>query len=250
MPFHSDLGYAELHKAKFDSGLDASLPANPEGVGDIYWAPDGNGGNGALYIADAAGTAWMELSVSGAGINLNDLGDVDTTGVGTGDVLTYNGSSWVAGSATVALNDLSDVTISTPSSNQVLQYNGSIWVNATLSLTTSLNSLTDVDTTGVTTGKTIIYNGSTWEDGLPTMALSDLSDVDAFAGVAIGDLMVYRLGGTWDNFPVGTDGQIIVANSAQPSGISWNDPGYFNPDTLLTDSQSVLIDSDGNVLTT
>lgn len=86
----------------------------------------------------AAGTG---IDVTGATVSLDaaldDLNDVDTTGVADGDVLTYDSGSgdWVAeapsGSGVSALDDLSDVTISSPASTQVLAYNGSAWVNTT-----------------------------------------------------------------------------------------------------------------------
>lgn len=62
---HRDATYSNLHKAKFDSGVFSSLPANPDGVGDIYWASDTE----ELYIADAAGTAWVLFSPSGGSID-------------------------------------------------------------------------------------------------------------------------------------------------------------------------------------
>lgn len=49
----------------------------------------------------------------GGASNLNDLTDVDTTGQTTGDVLKYNGTSWVADAAsagTVTSTDISDST--------------------------------------------------------------------------------------------------------------------------------------------
>lgn len=60
MADHSTLAFSTLHKAKFDAGTDASLPGSPEGVGDIFLATDTQ----ILYIADAAGTAWVAYGLS------------------------------------------------------------------------------------------------------------------------------------------------------------------------------------------
>lgn len=61
MANHATLDFSTLHKAKFDSGDAASLPASPEGVGDVYFATDTE----VLYIADSAGTSWIQLSSGG-----------------------------------------------------------------------------------------------------------------------------------------------------------------------------------------
>jgi hypothetical protein len=67
MPFHSQLSFEALHKAKFEGGLDANLPANPEGFGDAYWAPDGNSSAGALYLTTLDGADWFEFTGGGSG---------------------------------------------------------------------------------------------------------------------------------------------------------------------------------------
>lgn len=65
--------------------------------------------------------------------SLDDLIDVDFTATPVADdVLTFDGSNWVAAEATggggaTALNDLTDVS-ATPSTDSVLKYDGSEWV--------------------------------------------------------------------------------------------------------------------------
>lgn len=53
MAEHATLPFAGLHKARFDSGLFADLPASPEGDGDAYYATD----TGAIYVG--ASSAWV-----------------------------------------------------------------------------------------------------------------------------------------------------------------------------------------------
>lgn len=65
MAEHSTLPFSQLHVAKFDQGTDAAK-GSPSGVGDAYYASDTN----VLYIADAAGTAWVA----------SDLNKINTTG--------------------------------------------------------------------------------------------------------------------------------------------------------------------------
>lgn len=66
-----------------------------------------------------------------------------------------------------ALSDLSDVNTSGVTNGQVLQYNGSTFVPATIPTggggASTLNDLTDVDTSGAAAGEVLQYNGTTWE---------------------------------------------------------------------------------------
>lgn len=65
--------------------------------------------------------------------NLDDLDDVIITGLVSGQVLKYNGTSWVNDSDSVVnnLDGLSDVVITSPTNGQVLKYNGTSWINGT-----------------------------------------------------------------------------------------------------------------------
>lgn len=63
------------------------------------------------------------------------------------------------------LDGLSDVSTTGKVNGSVLKYNGSSWVAGTASSTSTMNSLTDVDTTGATSGSVLKYNGSQWVVG-------------------------------------------------------------------------------------
>lgn len=216
MPFHDALPFDTLHKAKIDTDLDANLPATPEGIGDVYFAPDGNGGQGALYMTNAAGDAWLEFTGTGGGgaTVLDDLTDVDTLGVTTGQVLTYNGG--------VGEWQPQDVA-------------------------TNLADLLDIDLTGLVDGDVIIYDsvGGEWVRATKVNALADLSDVANFTQVK-GDIMVSD-GGLFDALNVGTDGQSLFADSSEPLGVKWEEP--FTANRILTADGEVLVDVDGNVMT-
>lgn len=58
--------------------------------------------------------------------------EVDTTGAASDQVLKFNGTKFLPGTAsTVAsLDDLTDVTITSVATNQVLKWNGTAWVNS------------------------------------------------------------------------------------------------------------------------
>lgn len=121
--------------------------------------------NDLLLISDVANTASKKttfsnfqnsISLANLGTrSINDLSDVNTTGISNGQALVWNGSQFLAG----------DVA-------------------------GTLAGLTDVDTTGAATGDALIFNGSTWEDGTPSMVLSDLTDVSTHAPLT-GEVLIY-----------------------------------------------------------
>lgn len=98
---------------------------------------------------------------------LNDLNDVDTTGVISGQFLKYNGTSWVADSVPTinALDDIGDVAIVGATTGQVLKYNGTVWTNDTDNAGTTINSLDDVGDvtiTSIASGQFLKWSGSAW----------------------------------------------------------------------------------------
>jgi len=66
-----------------------------------------------------------------------------------------------------AINDLSDVVITTPSTGQVIKYNGTTWINdtdATGGGGGPLEDATDVTVTSKATGDILRWNGTAWVD--------------------------------------------------------------------------------------
>ena len=158
---------------------------------------------------------------------VNDLTDVDTTGITSGQVLQYNGTNFVA--ATVSggvesLGALTDVDTAGAATNNVLKYNGSTWVDGSVaysevtgtptlsavatsgnytdlsnipSIPSAINDLTDVDTTGITSGQVLQYNGTNFVAATITgsggaSSLDELSDVDTTTTAPTsGDALVY-----------------------------------------------------------
>lgn len=166
---------------------------------------------------------------------LEDLSNVDTSGVTNEDVLSYDSGSseWVpltladiatsgsysdligAPSIPDELNDLSDVS-GTPSAGHVLTFTGSGWEPEPVpSAPTNISDLNDVDTAGVVDQDVLVYNNtaSEWQplalgdtaysndyedlDNLPSIPnlINDLTDVDT-SGVSNQDVLSYNLSGT------------------------------------------------------
>jgi len=131
--------------------------------------------------------------------NLGDLLDVDIPLPGIGDVLSWNGISWVSsssagggGSSDVEfLTDLADVSVtSVPSAGQALVWDSSLqeWVPGTPAITfpevdLGVNDLNNVDyeTTSIVDGNVLAWDSSTnfWRDTpVQPEQLSSIKDVD------------------------------------------------------------------------
>ena len=87
-------------------------------------------GTGKGYYAHAG--AWVELA-NNSQLNLDGLSDVSTSGVSSGQVLKYNGTSWApaadaSGSGGIALGDISVGSEGTASGDGALAYNNSTGV--------------------------------------------------------------------------------------------------------------------------
>ena len=68
--------------------------------------------------------------------SINDLADVNTTGVSDGYILIWNNTTlkWEAKDLILSLNDISNVKITNPSNREILiyEYNTGNWINSTL----------------------------------------------------------------------------------------------------------------------
>ena len=80
-------------------------------------------------------------------LDINQLSNVDTTGVTNGKVLAYNSSTGKFQPSALVyasnLTDLNDVTIASPATGEVIRHNGTKFVNTTLS-TTNVNEGTNL----------------------------------------------------------------------------------------------------------
>jgi hypothetical protein len=85
---------------------------------------------------------------------------VDT--IGAVDAQARQDISDLAATVPSTLDDLVGVTVPTPSTNQVLSYDGTNWVAETISVSSTLDGLTDVTITSPAVGQVLKYNGSGW----------------------------------------------------------------------------------------
>ena len=123
----------------------------------------------AVPYAKSAKADAAKVAEKATNMVINDLTDVEAT-PSNGQVLTFDGSKWIAKAVTFdkidAINKIDDVTISSPSNGQVLTFNSQTghWVNLTPSKITKLEELTgDVDVSGKAEGKVLKYDGTKWK---------------------------------------------------------------------------------------
>ena len=135
---------------------------------------------------------------------LDNLADVDTTGIATGKHLIFNGTNWVpvandligladtppdySGAGllflrvdsgvsfvefvsislsdlpSIELDDLANVNVSSPTLGDHLEFDGSDWIAAAVSGVSELNDLSDVTTPSPATGSVLSFDGAGWAD--------------------------------------------------------------------------------------
>jgi hypothetical protein len=141
--------------------------ANVNDIIDIFNIPSSPTDNASTQKFD------VEADTGGGAVSLNDLSDVDTTGVANNKILKYNSTTSnfeiADESGGIALTDIS-VTIGGNSGNGSLSYNNTTGVftfNPSTLDQTNIGDLADVDTTGVANGSVLKYNStsSEWEIG-------------------------------------------------------------------------------------
>ena len=139
-------------------------------------------GNG-VSMNVVSGTTETVVSI-GLDAGLGNLNDVNLTGVGTGDYLVYNGTSWVVGSGLsitdVSITDLDDVNSSTPPNNSVLfTANGTSFFFKE-DRTVSIDDLRAAHTRGIVISKNSSYpyeaNIQTRFLNFPTVTSDDSTD--------------------------------------------------------------------------
>lgn len=125
---------------------------------------------------------------------LQNLLDVELTGLAGGNFLRYDGARWT--NYSLSISNLPGVSISASASGNFLRYNGTAWVNTTA----SLDDLSDVAISSPQTGNVLYHNGLQFVNGAPG-AISGVQPYSALlAAVAAltpaADQLIYTTGAT------------------------------------------------------
>lgn len=127
---------------------------------------DADNGVTILRPADyASSTNEKVWALVGVGIvSIGDALDVDTTGLGIGQTLVWDGSNFVPTAGLInAIDDLNDVDTTTvaPSTGQFLKWDGSNWVPDSIPSINALNDVGDVNAPSPSDGQSLVWdNGS------------------------------------------------------------------------------------------
>ena len=139
-----------------------------QGGGRLVWGDGTQGGDVNLY-RDAADVLKTDDTFKVPTLFIDGI-EVDTSGATTDQVLKFNGTKFLPGTAsTVAsLDDLTDVTITSVATNQVLQWNGTAWVNSNAAGGVAISDTAPASPTqgnlwfDSTTAITYVYYDSYW----------------------------------------------------------------------------------------
>ena len=203
---------------------------------------------GAQSKADSAETAAETYADSAVATH-----SADTTSVhGISDTSTLLDTSDIGSSVEAHDTDLTTIAGLTPTNDDVLQRKAGAWANRSLAqLMTDLGALgttfqpLDSDLTSIAALSTTAYGRA-----LLTLASASAADWITKALVdAKGDLIVATADNTPARLAVGTDGQVLTADSASTPGVKWAAAGgggdlvLIGKTVLGADTASITISS-------
>jgi hypothetical protein len=192
------------------------------------------------------------------GAVLSDLNDVSSGSATNGQTIVWNGTAWVPGdvgdiSGTLASTDISDFTEAAQDAAGAMAALTGVGVDlvyddgaATLVANLDISNLT-ADATPDTGADYV----ATYDDSAGTHKKVLLSAIGGSSSplTTKGDLYGYDSSDA--RIPIGTDGYILTADSAQTLGLKWAaNAATVDFDVILTAGGEVLIDAAGNVMTT
>ena len=126
-----------------------------EAGGRLVWGSGTGAGDVNLY-RNGVDILQTDDTFKAASLFVDNI-EIDTTGATNGDVLTFDGTKFLASSASTSLvanlGDLGDVVITAPEEFQTLEYNGTNWVNKHSSV---VSYVRNAEATTLTTG-TVVY---------------------------------------------------------------------------------------------
>ncbi|MAD25804.1 MAG: hypothetical protein CMO44_16715 [Verrucomicrobiales bacterium] len=220
---------------------------------------------------------WGDHSTSGylTSVALNDITDVDTTGVTTGQALIWNApsSTWIAGTVAssgggIALTDITVTSLSPGTASLVYDNTSGVFSytppdlsgystfsgsynDLTNKPTFSVSDLTDVNSTSPSIGQILKWDGTEWSPAADLtstgtgIALSDLSVNVLSAGTA--DLSYNSTSGVFSYTPPDLSGYSTFSGSYtdltnQPTLFSGSYTDLTNQPTLFSESYNDLTD--------
>lgn len=190
--------------------------------------------------------------------SIDSLGDVNTTSATSGDVLIYNGTTWLTQAQyefacselnACSINSLGDVVTTSAVSGSVLVFNGTNWVSGSQSAFQcsdlngcSIDELGDVVVPLAVSGDILVFNGSTWVNGTQQV----------FSCNALSGCSLINIGNVSGDSEI--SGNTLVYNGFKWIGITLPETYAFDCNDLSGCSIDALVDVDttsalsGNIL--
>ena len=183
-------------------------------------------------------------ALSSVSLSLNELNDVDTTGITNGQTIVYENGSFVAGDAgavktvndtnpdvdgnvNVSLSSLPDTSISNPADNDYLKYLNNRWVNDKIDIS---------DVTGLQSS----LDGKASTSSVP-QSLSDLSDVTIVGTPAPNQALIFDgASGSFKSLPSFSNRFEDEAEINKQSIVPFVERVY----TVKSDGDGIFIDPD------
>ena len=267
-------GSLDVNGQKIVSVSDGDIDIEPNGTGNVLlgnftFDADATVGVGqdnyVLTYDHSAGTIGLEVSASGGATQLSDLSDVNTSTATNRNVLVADGvgfesralveadisdlQSYLTDIGSESIMDLEDISIASEATGDLLVYNTSIsaWEN----LTKSAAGLPVVSTGSSAPATTPSAVGDIYVDTTNSLiyiatGTSSSADWDILASgtsgtPAKGSLLVGDGTASYDEVTVGTNNQMLVADSGQANGLKYVD---------LNSGINFVIDGGGSAITT
>ena len=216
-----------------------------------------NSVDNSIAVLDSPVTTYGTIALSINSVGLDKLKRGDAT---TGQVLTYNGTTWVPAAVPTELpqtgtngqvltyngttwvaNNVPKELPQTGTNGQVLTYNGTTWVPAAVP--------TELPQTG-TNGQVLTYNGATWVANnvpkeLPTSAnAQQVLTYDGSTNTWIASA-VPTGGGDGVTLPTGTNGQVLTYDGSTNTWIASTPTGGGDGVTLPTGTNGQVLTYNG-----
>ena len=178
---------ATLNNSSFKIGTDAQVIGNANLDGEIYFNGDFQSRGNTTFLGPVKLPEGTSANTEGLEGQFRRNTEFDVVQLYT---LT-SGWSNIGGK----VQDLTDTDVASPQPNEVLTWNGSAWIAQVVSPvgTSGLGDLADIDTTTYVpqTGDRLVWDGAVWKPG--SMQFDELTDVDLFTIAPLdGQVLHYR----------------------------------------------------------
>ncbi len=175
-------------------------------------------GRAGIVVPESGDYSWNQIDKTTS--DINDIANVDTTGVSVGDVLKWNGSSWIVAADSIG-GASGSVTSDTLLDNSIVDADINSSANISQSKISGLTSdlASKLNLSGGTMSGVINFDGAQTFDGV------DISALDASVSSNASDIAT-------NSSSISTNATNIAANTSAISALTKSDIGLSNVDNI------------------